>query len=140
MSGASETSEAAPEEFGQFVADNIIGVNHDHFFSFCLNLDVDGQNNSFVAHRFKQRQLPASTLRKTIWVPEHATARSERDAMTEIHLDRPSMWLLENPNVRGPLGYPLAYEIMPWGQSLCRYSIPQTGRNASARFLRISFG
>jgi primary-amine oxidase len=102
----------APDEFGHFVAENIVGVNHDHFFSFRLDLDVDGQNNTFMAHRLKQRLLPAATRRRSIWVSDPFTARTERDAMLDIHLDRPSMWLFQNSSARGPLGYPTAYEIM----------------------------
>ena len=126
MSGASETSEPASDEYGQFVAENTIGVNHDHFFSFRLDLDVDGQNNSFVAHRLKQLKLPASTHRKTIWVPEHATAHTEQDAMMDIHLERPSMWIFENPGVHGPLGYATGYEIMP-GHNAASLLDPEDG-------------
>jgi len=104
---------AAEEEFGHLVAENLVGVNHDHFFSFRLDFDIDGQNNSFVAHRLKQRQLPASTHRKSIWVAEPATAHTEREAMMDIRLDQPSMWIFENPNAHGPLGHPTAYELMP---------------------------
>lgn len=106
-------SHSALDEYGHLVAENTVGVNHDHFFSFRLDMDVDGQNNSFVAHRLKQKQLPAATHRKSIWVAEPVTARTERDAMMDIQLDHPAMWLFENPKVRGPLGYPTAYEIMP---------------------------
>ena len=126
MSGASDVSEPAPDEFGQFVAENTIGVNHDHFLSFRLDLDIDGQNNSFVAHRLKQRQLPASTHRKSIWAAEHFTARTERDAMMDIHLERPSMWIFENPSVRGPLGYATGYEIMP-GHNAASLLDPEDG-------------
>jgi hypothetical protein len=31
----------------------------------------------------------------------------------DIHLETPSMWLFINPNVKGSLGYPTGYEIMP---------------------------
>lgn len=105
-------STGSPDEYGQFVAENTVGVNHDHFFSFRLDLDVDGRDNSLMVHRLTQRQLPASTLRKTIWVADPLPARTERDAMMDVHLERPSMWIFENPNVRGPLGYPTGYEIM----------------------------
>jgi len=40
-------------------------------------------------------------------------AKSEREAMIDIHMDQPSMWMFVNPNVHGPLGYPTGYEIMP---------------------------
>jgi primary-amine oxidase len=103
----------AKDEYGHFVGENTIGVNHDHFFSFRLDLDVDGQNNTFMADRLEKRELPASTHRKSIWVVKPTVAKTERDAMIDIHMDRPSMWMFVNPNVRGPLGYPTGYEIMP---------------------------
>jgi primary-amine oxidase len=110
--GTGHVMSGAPDEYGHFVADNLVGVNHDHFFSYRLDLDVDGPNNTFVAHRLKQKQLAATTHRKTIWVMEPSPAHTERDAMLDIHLDRPAMWLFENLNVRGPHGYPTGYEIM----------------------------
>jgi primary-amine oxidase len=103
----------ADDEFGHFVGENTVGVNHDHFFSYRLDLDVDGTKNTFMAHQLKQRQLPASTHRKSIWVAESMVAKTERDAMMDIHLEHPAMWMFVNPNVRGPLGYPTGYEIMP---------------------------
>jgi len=102
----------AGDEFGHFVAENTVGVNHDHFFSFRLDVDVDGVNNSFMPMRLVKRQLN-NPLRKSIWVAESSTAKSERDAMMDIHLDRPAMWHFVNPNVKGPLGYPTGYELMP---------------------------
>ena len=51
--------------------------------------------------------------RKSIWVTEPSIAGKERDAMMDIHLEKPSMWIFVNPNVKGPLGHPTGYEIMP---------------------------
>jgi primary-amine oxidase len=100
------------EKYGQLVAKNTLGVNHDHFFSYRLDLDVDGQDNSFMIHRLVQKKLPEGSPRKTIWVPEPSIAKNESDAMMDIHLDKPTMWLFVNPNVKGPLGHPTGYEIM----------------------------
>ena len=102
----------APDEFGHFVAENTVGVNHDHFLSYRLDLDVDGVNNSFVAMRLVKRELP-NPARKSIWVAEPCTAKTEKDAMLDIQLDHPAMWHFINPNVKGPLGYPTGYELMP---------------------------
>ena len=125
--------DGAPDAYGHLVAENTVGVNHDHFLSFRLDLDVDGQNNSFVAHRLKQKQLPESTHRKSIWVAEPFTAHTERDAMMDIHLERPAMWIFENPNVRGPLGYPTGYEIMP-GQTAASLLDPEDGAQRVGAF------
>lgn len=101
------------ESYGQLVAKNTLGVNHDHFFSFRLDLDVDGQDNSFMIHRLERKALPPGGPRKSIWVAEPHLAAKEADAMMDIHLESPSMWLFINPNVKGRLGHPTGYEIMP---------------------------
>jgi primary-amine oxidase len=102
-----------PAEYGQFVAENTIGVNHDHYFSYRLDMDVDGQANSFMADRMVQQLLPSDPMRKSIWAVKHMIAAREKDAIMDIHLETPGMWLFINPNVKGPLGYPTGYEIMP---------------------------
>ena len=102
-----------PLEYGQFVAENTIGVNHDHFFSYRLDMDVDGPGNSFMADRMVQQLLPSDPMRKSIWAVKPMIAAREKDAIMDIHLETPSMWLFINPNVKGPLGYPTGYEIMP---------------------------
>lgn len=110
--GGSHGMAGAADEFGHFVAENTIGVNHDHFFSYRLDVDVDGVNNSFMAMRLVKRKLD-NPMRKSIWLVEPSIAKTEKDAMMDIHLDRPSMWHFINPNVKGPLGYPTGYELMP---------------------------
>jgi primary-amine oxidase len=102
----------APDEFGHFVAENTVGVNHDHFFSFRLDVDVDGVNNSFMPMRLAKRQL-ANPMRKSIWVAESSVAKTENDAVMDLRVDKPAMWEFINPNVKGPLGYPTGYELMP---------------------------
>lgn len=102
-----------PVEYGQFVAEHTIGVNHDHFFSFRLDMDVDGPGNSFMAARMVQQVLPSDPMRKSIWAVKHQIASREKDAIMDINLETPSMWLFINPDVKGPLGYPTGYEIMP---------------------------
>lgn len=103
----------AMKEYGQFVAEDLIGVNHDHFFSFRLDMDVDGPGNSFMVARMVQETLPSDPMRKSIWAVKPTLATHEKDAVLDIQLDAPSMWLFINPNVRSPLGYPTGYEIMP---------------------------
>jgi len=101
------------EQYGQLVAKNTLGVDHDHFFSFRLDLDIDGPQNSFLIHRLVPKTLPADSPRKSIWVNEPHIAAHESAAMMNIDFSKPSMWMFINPNVLGPLGHPTGYEIMP---------------------------
>jgi primary-amine oxidase len=121
------------ETYGQLVAKNTLGVNHDHFFSYRLDLDVDGQDNSFMVHRLVQKKLPAGAPRKTIWVPEPFTAKNENEAMMDIHLEKPTMWIFVNPNVKGPLGHPTGYEIMA-GETAASLMDPDDGVQKAGAF------
>jgi primary-amine oxidase len=123
----------AVEKYGQLVGKNTLGVNHDHFFSYRLDLDVDGQDNSFMVHRLVQKRLPEGGPRKTIWVTEPFTAANEREAMMDIHLEKPTMWLFVNPNVKGPLGHPTGYEIMP-GVTAATLLDPEDGAQKAGAF------
>ena len=39
---------AVNTEFGQLIAPGLVGINHDHFFSIRLDVDIDGTENRFV--------------------------------------------------------------------------------------------
>ena len=103
---------AGPESYGHLVAPNTLGVDHDHFLSYRLDLDVDGQNNSFMATRLVKKEID-TPVRKSIWVPEPSIATTESSAMLDVDLKKPSMWMFINPGVKGRLSHPVGYEIMP---------------------------
>ena len=100
-------------EFGHLVAPNTDGVDHDHFFSFRLDLDVDGTKNNFEVDKLVQYKLPASSARKTIWAMKAECINTEGEAMQNISMEHPAMWRFTNPEVKNELGYPTSFEIMP---------------------------
>jgi primary-amine oxidase len=100
-------------EFGHLVAPNTDGVDHDHFFSFRLDLDVDGVKNNFEVDKLVQYKLPANSARKTIWAMKADCIGTEGSAMQDISMQHPAMWRFVNPDVKNELGYPTSFEIMP---------------------------
>lgn len=100
-------------QFGQLVAPGTDGVDHDHYFSFRLDLDVDGVNNSFMADTLVPYKIPNPIGRKYIWAMKPQMIHHEGDAKMDISLDHPTMWRFVNPSVKGSLGYPTSFEIMP---------------------------
>ena len=108
---ASEDHDGKDGRYGHFLGENMVGVNHDHYFSFRLDLDVDGTQNSFVKEEMKTERLPTDSLRKSVWLVEQSVAKKEADAQLTMMMDHPALWRVINPNVIGPMGYPVGYEI-----------------------------
>jgi primary-amine oxidase len=110
---ASDQAGGKEDTYGRFVAENLIGVDHDHFFSFRLDFDIDGTANSFVRDRLVLKRLPASSPRKSLWIAEPEVAKTEQQAKLRMSMEQPDIWRVINPNVKSPLGYPVGYELMP---------------------------
>ena len=110
---AEEDHDGAASAYGRFIAENTVGVNHDHYFSFRLDFDLDGEKNSFVKDRLCVKKLSASSLRKSVWVAEPKVANTEEQAKSKMNMEAPELWRVINPSVKGAFGYPVGYEIMP---------------------------
>jgi primary-amine oxidase len=117
---------------GQLVAENLIGINHDHYFSYRLDMDVDGVDNTFMLHRMVERKITGDPMRKSIWVVEPSVARREKDAILDIQLERPSMWMFMNPKSTGPLNHAASYEIMPGANAKSLMSADDPTQKAGA--------
>ena len=101
------------DAYGRFVQPNVVAVNHDHYFSFRLDLDVDGADNRFVADRLVARRLPADHPRRSLWVQEPQIASSEHDARLHIDLDRPALWRVQSASRTNAVGYPTSFQVVP---------------------------
>jgi primary-amine oxidase len=96
--------------YGNLVAPNLVGVNHDHFLSFRLDVDIDGRANTLVRQRLVAQRLNGPGGRRSLW-----HVRDEDVAIEgPIHGDKPTgsdMWRIENPNRTNALGQHPGYEL-----------------------------
>ncbi|UCF19651.1 MAG: hypothetical protein JSU87_17330 [Gemmatimonadota bacterium] len=106
------------DAYGRFVEPNIVAVNHDHFFSFRLDLDVDGTTNSMQIDRLQQERLPESHPRRSLWVVDSEVAQTESDAMLRLSFERPKLWRVINPAARNHVGYNTSYQLLPRANAL----------------------
>jgi primary-amine oxidase len=116
--GSNGHSEERADAYGRFVEPNIVAVNHDHFFSFRLDLDVDGTTNSMQIDRLQQEQLPDGHPRRSLWVVNSGVAQTESDAMLRLNFERPTLWRVINPAERNHVGYNTSYHLLTRANAL----------------------
>jgi primary-amine oxidase len=105
--------------YGPLIAPGRAGVNHDHFLSLRLDLDVDGTANMFARNMIVPEKLPEQAHRRTgIWTTREEPAKTDTEAKFRLSYERPSMWHVMNMSRRNATGYPSSYMIHPRGNSL----------------------
>ena len=112
---ARDAKQAKPgaDAYGRFVDRNIVAVNHDHYFSYRLDLDIDGANNRFVVDRLVTRRLPEGHPRRSLWVREEQIPASEHEARLDINLERPALWRVASNDRTNSSGYPTSFQVVP---------------------------
>ncbi|XP_065858900.1 amine oxidase [copper-containing] gamma 1-like isoform X2 [Euphorbia lathyris] len=96
------------------VSENVIGVVHDHYVTFYLDMDIDDTNNSFVnVHFVKEQTSPGESPRKSYLRAKRHTAKTEEDGKIKFKLYDPSEFHIVNPSRKSRLGNPAGYKVVP---------------------------
>lgn len=104
--------------WGPLIAPGRAGINHDHFLSLRLDLDVDGTTNMFARTRLVPQQLPAQPHRRTsIWTTQEDAPRTDSEAKFRLSYESPAMWHVMNMDRKNATGYPASYMIHPHGNA-----------------------
>ncbi len=108
-----DPSAAADTAWGSLIAPNLVAPNHDHFFNYRLDFDIDGRDNSFVRTALEPAPVAEGALRRSLWRPVHAVPRTEKEAQYRIDPSRPAMYHVMNHGRQSGLGHHPGYMIMP---------------------------
>ena len=95
--------------YGNLVARNLVAVNHDHFLSFRLDVDIDGRDNTLLRQKLARQRLAGNTARRSLWRTVDDTIAVEA-ALPASH-DKPAIWRIVNPNATNSLGQHPGYEL-----------------------------
>src|SRR5215472_5764253 len=106
-------ADGAHDPYGHMVAKNLEAVHHQHFFSYRLDMDVDGLANRV----FEMNSIPLPAGPKNpfanAFTMQETPLRTEREAERDLNLDASRRWIVVNPNVMNALGQPTGYALLP---------------------------
>ncbi|XP_022861906.1 primary amine oxidase-like [Olea europaea var. sylvestris] len=101
---------------GTLLSENVIGVIHDHYITFHLDMDIDGSDNSFVnVHLQREHTLPGESPRMSYLKAVRNVAKTENDAKIKLKLYDPSEFHIINPGKTTWVGNPVGYKVVPGG-------------------------
>ncbi|MDX1590775.1 MAG: hypothetical protein R3283_02360 [Balneolaceae bacterium] len=115
-------SDKPDDAYGRFVDPHIVAVNHDHYFSYRLDMDIDGSNNSLQIDRLTTKMLPEDHPRRSVWVAESSIAKTESTAQLKKNLQNPAMWRVISSSRKNHVGYPTSYQLRPGVNALTKLS------------------
>jgi len=130
----SDATAAADTRYGTLVAPNLVAVNHDHYFNFRLDLDIDGQDNSFNHDVYTPVRLPPDSPRRSLYVVEAQIAATEKAAQLDGR-HSPSKFRVVNEHRTNHVGNPVSYEVLVANHARLLLD-PQDWPARRARFLQ----
>ncbi|KAJ0971151.1 hypothetical protein J5N97_019110 [Dioscorea zingiberensis] len=104
------------EMYGTLLSENVVGVIHDHYITFHLDLDVDGADNSFVKVMLAREETSkGESPRMSYLKATRHVAKSEKEAQVKLSLYQPSELHVVNPSKLTRVGNPAGYKLVPAG-------------------------
>ena len=122
------------EPYSHLVAKNLAAVHHQHFFSFRLDLDVDGGANRVM--EMNSAPVPAGPRNPYggAFTMEMTMLDTERKAERRMNLETSRRWIVESASVKNALGQPTGYALLP-GENAVPFLLPDSWVRKRAGFL-----
>jgi primary-amine oxidase len=107
---------AGDERFGTLIAPNVVAPNHQHWFNFRLDFDVDGPGNSVV--EMNMGPAPGAGGAGNAFSLRETLLKTEREGARDLSLPEQRRWRVVNPSVRNSLGHLSGSELVPGGNGV----------------------
>ncbi len=110
MKDASATTDT---RYGSLIAPNLVAPNHDHYFNFRLDFDIDGTDNTFVRTALDRGKSAPGALRQSYWIANPKPVATELEGRLRVDTARPALYSVINANKEGVYGHNPGYAILP---------------------------
>jgi primary-amine oxidase len=125
--------------FGTLIRPHVEAINHQHFFIFRLDMDVDGKDGNGVME-MNAKAVPSGPQNPygNAFVVEHTHFMTEQQAQRSVNMESSRCWHIMNNSVHNALGQHTGYMLMPGGQA-APFAAPGTVLRNKAGFLDHQF-
>ena len=89
---------------GTLIAPNLVAANHDHYFNFRIDFDVDQPVNQMGTMEIVPAEVAEDSPRRSMWTWQHVMPDSELDARYRFSAMKPKHIHIGNPDREGYLG------------------------------------
>jgi primary-amine oxidase len=107
---------------------------HQHFFSFRLDFDVDGPNNSLVEINTQNVEGDDKKTSSPWFQNTLQTFSTEKEVQREMNAMTSRMWKVINPTMVNKIKQPTSYILMPMGNAFSKSGI-ESGARSKFHFL-----
>ncbi|QLE58957.1 primary-amine oxidase [Nostoc sp. TCL26-01] len=116
--GTAAEQEPENNSYGKLLAKNIFGVNHQHFFNYRLDMDVDGQANSVMEMNVNGLPISQNNPLGNAIVVEDIPLKTEKTAVRDLDMKHSREWMITNADKKNALGVAPGYMLMPGGNTI----------------------
>jgi primary-amine oxidase len=120
--------------FGHLVAPRVRAPNHQHFFNWRLDLDVDGDSNRVLEMNTSNAQAQLKDRVGEWFAMRQTTLKSEGSARRDMDLSTARRWVVASGNKMNELGQHTAYALIP-GENAPSFQAPGSAPRRRASFI-----
>ncbi|KAM3100516.1 primary-amine oxidase [Phormidesmis sp. 146-12] len=112
-------------KYGTLVAPQLNALNHQHFFSMRLDMDIDGQNNSVYEVNSHAEPMGETNPYGNAFYAESTLLETEQAAQRIVDPLSARYWKITNPNIQNRLGQNVGYKLIP-GENVLPFAHPDS--------------
>ncbi len=118
VQGTEAETQPQDNSYGRLLAKNIFGVNHQHFFNYRLDMDVDGQANNVMEMNVANLPIGKNNPLGNAIIVEDTPLTTEKAAVRDLDIKHSREWMIASAEKKNALGVAPAYMLMPGGNTV----------------------
>jgi primary-amine oxidase len=131
---AKSVANGAHDPYSHLVGKNVAAPHHQHFFTFRLDMDVDGTANRVMEMNSSAVPVGKENPFGGAFQMHETPFNTEREAQRSLNLASGRKWIVESTARRNGLGGPTGYALLP-GENALPFAAPESWVRKRAPFL-----